>query len=502
MATILFVDDDEKTRQILQDSLERMGHTPLGASRVLEGLAHLAHASVDLIITDYQLPGVSGLEFLEMLKQEGLQIPVIMLTGHGSIEHAVTSIRAGVVDYITKPIRVQQLEIAVNQALELIRLRRENQALAGAMRDVLKDREIIGESAQIRKLMTEIARVAPTNAHVLIRGESGTGKELVARALHHHSRVASGPFIKRNCAAIPEQLVESELFGHERGAFTHAEKMKLGAFELADGGTLLLDEISEMKVELQAKLLRAIQEQEFTRVGGTKTLKVNVRIVSTSNRDLLEEIEAGRFRRDLYYRLDVISIELPPLRERPGDIPVLATHFGTRVAEANGLAFDGFTSAAMAALQAQEWPGNIRQLQNTIEKALIGNQVPLLDVHHLRLSPRPSLLTSTPHVALAAIPPAVPKDGIVLDSLNVAEAERRLIEEALVRAGGVKTRAAEILGIPLRTLRNKLNVGGSTGPRRRRQQTPNIAGGPALSAFEDRGEGGVPARGQVPVARA
>src|SRR5690348_6207061 len=270
------------------------------------------------------MPGLTGLEFLSLLQREGYDVPLIMMTRYASIEHAVAAIKAGAVDYITKPVRAAQLELAVEQALELVRLRRENAALKREIMETRSERQIIGESQAIRRALQAAASAAPTRATVLLQGESGTGKELFARAIHELSERRDKPFIKLNCAALPEGLVESALFGHERGAFTGALKRVEGAFERAHGGTLLLDEISEMRLDLQAKLLRVLQEQEFERVGGTSPIRVDVRVIATTNRDLAAEAAAGRFRQDLFFRLSVLPIALPPLRDRPGDIPLLA----------------------------------------------------------------------------------------------------------------------------------------------------------------------------------
>ena len=295
MATILCLDDEPAIGLILQDTLERAGHQTVSAHNVPQALQALAAGTVDLIISDYRMPGLTGLEFLALLRQEGYETPLIMLTGYGSIEHAVAAIKAGAIDYITKPVRPEQLELAVSQALEVVRLRRENERLRREVMEFRNERQIIGDSAPIRRVLQTVATAAPTRATVLLEGESGTGKELFARAIHAQSERRDGPFIKLNCAALPEGLVESALFGHEKGAFTGAIKRVEGAFERAHGGTLLLDEISEMRLDLQAKLLRVLQEQEFERVGGSTAIKVDVRIVATTNRDLAAYSAAGQF---------------------------------------------------------------------------------------------------------------------------------------------------------------------------------------------------------------
>src|SRR5919206_1182999 len=336
MATILYVDDEPAVGIIVEETLRRAGHDTLGARHVPEALHLLERNAVDLIVSDYRMPGITGLEFLTMLQREGYDVPVIMLTGYASIENAVASIKAGAVDYITKPVRSAQLELAVGQALEYVRLRRENEALRREVMEFRNERQIIGESAAIRRILQTVAMAAPTRATVLLQGESGTGKELFARAIHDQSDRRDRPFIKLNCAALPEGLVESALFGHEKGAFTGAIRRVEGAFERAHRGTLLLDEISEMRLDLQAKLLRGLQEQEFERGGGTSAIKVDVRIIATTNRDLAADAAAGRFRHDLFYRLSVIPILIPPLRERMEDVPLLASRFAMRTAAEMG----------------------------------------------------------------------------------------------------------------------------------------------------------------------
>src|ERR1700694_5800808 len=332
MATILYVDDEPAAGLILEDTLVRAGHRAIGARNVPEALHALREGGIDLIISDFQMPGITGVEFLAMLRSEELDVPLIMLTGYASIEHAVAAIKAGAIDYLTKPVRPEQLEAAAHQALEFVRLRRENETLRREVMEFRNERQILGDSPAIRRVLQTVAMVAPTRATVLLQGESGTGKELFARAIHDQSERRDKPFIKLNCAAMPEGLVESALFGHERGAFTGAIRRVEGAFERAHTGTLLLDEISEMRLDLQAKLLRVLQEQEFERVGGTTPIRVDVRIIATTNRDLAATAAAGAFRHDLYYRLRVMTLTIPPLRERPEDVPVLASGLAARTA--------------------------------------------------------------------------------------------------------------------------------------------------------------------------
>jgi DNA-binding NtrC family response regulator len=468
MATILYVDDEPAIGLILEDTLERAGHSTVGARNVPQALQALARGGIDLIISDYRMPGLTGLEFLELLQQEGYDVPLIMLTGYATIEHAVAAIKAGAVDYITKPVRPEQLELAVAQALEVVRLRRENDTLRREVMEFRNERTIIGDSLQIRRLMQTVSTAAPTRATVLLEGESGTGKELFARAIHDASDRRDRPFIKLNCAALPEGLVESALFGHEKGAFTGAIKRVEGAFERAHNGTLLLDEISEMRLDLQAKLLRVLQEQEFERVGGSTPIKVDVRIIATTNRNLAAYAGQGLFRQDLFFRLSVIPISIPPLRDRPGDIPLLAHRFAVRTAAEMQKEIRGLAPETLEMLQRYEWPGNVRELQHAIERAVILSPEPVLqpgafDGQRFGLSPRGAGPSPTRGASASGLgeltdgAQTVPPGAVVLTSLDVSNAESRLIERALEVSGGNRTRAAELLGISVRTLRNKLN---------------------------------------------
>jgi len=468
MATILYVDDEPAIGLILEDTLERAGHSALGAHNVPEALQALAKGNIDLIISDYRMPGLTGLEFLELLQQEGYDVPLIMLTGHATIEHAVAAIKAGAVDYITKPVRPEQLELSVAQALEVVRLRRENDALRREVMEFRNERAIIGESIQIRRLLQAVSTAAPTRATVLLEGESGTGKELFARAIHDASDRRDRPFIKLNCAALPEGLVESALFGHEKGAFTGAIRRVEGAFERAHQGTLLLDEVSEMRLDLQAKLLRVLQEQEFERVGGSSPIKVDVRIIATTNRNLAAYAAQGHFRQDLFFRLSVLPIALPPLRDRPGDIPLLAHRFALRTASELQKEIRGLAPDTVEMLQRYDWPGNVRELQHAVERAVILSTDPILypaafDRQRFGMSTRgtgsaSSRIASAPGLQeMESLAATLPPHSLLLTTLDVGEAESRLIDRALQVSGGNRTRAAELLGISVRTLRNKLN---------------------------------------------
>ncbi|HEX6057983.1 MAG TPA: sigma-54 dependent transcriptional regulator [Gemmatimonadaceae bacterium] len=464
MATILCVDDDVAIGAILGDTLERIGHRAEVVRSVPEALQVLARGGVDAIVSDYRMPAISGLEFLSILASEGYDIPLIMLTGHASIEHAVASIKAGAFDYITKPVRPEQIELAVGQALEFSRLRAENGVLREEVARFRNEREVIGESEAIRRIMATVTTTAPTRATVLLQGESGTGKELIARAIHEQSDRRQGPFVTLNCAALPEGLVESALFGHEKGAFTGAVRRVEGAFERAHRGTLLLDEISEMRLDLQAKLLRVLQEQEFERVGGTQAIHVDVRVVATTNRDLAREVEAGTFRRDLFYRLSVMPIVVPPLRERVEDVPLLALSFARRIAEGLGKEVQGIAPEALDLLLGHVWPGNVRELQHAVERAVILARGPIL--HAPLFDGIGGHLAGRADDGDGAGNGVVPGPGaeslsVVLRTLNVDEAERELIRRALEVSGNNRTRAAELLGLSVRTLRNKLNGPGA-----------------------------------------
>jgi two-component system response regulator HydG len=458
MATILCVDDEPSVGVIMEHTLTKIGHRPLLVSSVEEAMRTVTRTPLDLIIADYRMPRLTGLDLLGLLEKEGYRVPVIIMTGYSSIEHAVISIKTGAIDYLTKPIRAETLEIAVQQALEVVRLRRENETFRREILKIRSARALIGESESFRRIMEVIATVAPTRATVLLQGESGTGKELFARALHDQSPRQDAPFITMNCAALPEGLVESALFGHEKGAFTGATVRTAGAFERAHTGTLLLDEISEMRLDLQAKLLRVIQEQEFERVGGTQAIKVDVRLVATTNRDLKAEVDAGKFRSDLYYRLNVVPIRTPPLRERVEDIPRLVHHFVHRMAENLGTVVPGIAPETVQLLQRFSWPGNVRELANSIERAVIlcrGNVLlPSAFDDQLGDADGPAALpaAAVPNVARAGEPVAAEPLPFDLDEL-----ERRAIVRALEATGGNRTRAAKLLGISERTLRNKLN---------------------------------------------
>jgi DNA-binding NtrC family response regulator len=451
MATILCVDDDAAVLQVVRRTMDVAGHRVIAVTNVESAFGILRTDDVDLIISDYRMPGITGLEFLQQLSEQGSAVPLIMVTGHASIEHAVASMKAGAIDYVEKPVGPEQLRLVVEQALEFTHLRRENERLRAEVAQLRRDWSVVGDSPAIRQVLDTVRMVAPTRASVLLQGESGTGKELIARALHDSSDRASGPFITINCAALPESLVESTLFGHEKGAFTGAIKQVKGAFERAHRGTLLLDEVSEMRLDLQSKLLRVLQEREFERVGGTTPIRVDVRVIATTNRDLQLDAREGRFREDLYYRLTVVPVRLPPLRERMVDVPLLVKHFIQRSARELGKEVAGIDPDALELLCAYHWPGNIRELSHAVERAVILARGMTLGAEAFTFLPAQSVTA-----------PSRPNGGntgaaVQLSTLNIAEAETALIEKALAATNQNRTRAAELLGISVRTLRNKLN---------------------------------------------
>jgi two-component system nitrogen regulation response regulator NtrX len=378
--TILIVDDEEGIRAALGGILEDEGYKTLFAVDGVEALATARQEAPDLILLDIWMPRMDGLETLQKLKELYPGLTVIMMSGHGTIETAVRSTKLGAYDFIEKPLSLEKVIISVNNALGVNRLREENASLRGM---VHKDDEMISSSPAMRKLQEQIRIVAPTNASVLITGENGTGKELVARSIHYYSQRRDKPFVEINCAAIPEELIESELFGHERGAFTGAVAQKKGKFDLADGGTIFLDEIGDMSLKTQAKVLRILQERKFERVGGTRTLEVDVRIIAATNKVLEEEIRSGHFREDLFYRLNVVPFTVPPLRERKDDIPPLVGHFLELFCRREGGERKMIVPEAVALLKNYEWPGNVRELKNIIERLVIMTPGGTIAVNHI-----------------------------------------------------------------------------------------------------------------------
>jgi two-component system response regulator AtoC len=439
---ILIVDDDDGLRRMLVDYLSTEGYTALGVRSVQQGEEALRTDAFDLVIADLRLEDGSGLDLLKQLKQLAPKSFGILMTGYATMESAVEAIRIGLFDYMIKPILPAQLDLVLQRLDALKQLQSENSYLRQQQQTDGEGSGVVwGRSGLMQDILEMVKKVAQTHATVLIQGESGTGKEVVAHAIVQNSTRAQMPFIKVNCAAVPETLLESEFFGHEKGAFTGAVQRREGRFETANGGTLLLDEIAEIPLSLQVKLLRVLQEREFERVGGNKTIRVDVRLIASTNRDLQEEVRQGRFREDLFYRLNVVPINLPPLRLRGSDLEDLVEFYVTHFARKHGKLIQGVSPRAMERLKAYRWPGNVRELQNTLERAVI----------------------MAPNDAPVEVPEFGHEERNGVTSLSVSdklptvdEMERRLIGCMLLQTGQNKTRAAEKLGISLRTLRNKL----------------------------------------------
>lgn len=371
METILIVDDEKNYLIVLEALLSDAGYEVLTADNANMALEMVRSHDLDLVITDMRMPGLDGMEFLAQLHIQQPELPVIMMTAYATVEKAVEAMKRGAFDYITKPFKNEELKLTIRKAIEMHRLVRDNRLLSQELQQRFSFGNIVGQSKAMRKVYGLIEKVAQTRATILITGESGTGKELIARAIHFNSPRREKPFISVSCSALPESLLESELFGHERGAFTGAYALRKGRFELADGGTLFLDEVGEMSPALQVKLLRVLQEMDFERVGGTRTIHVDARVVAATNRDLRCDVEQGRFREDLYYRLRVVQIEVPPLRERRDDIPLLVHHFLGKAAEANRVSVKRVSEQALNLLYQYEWTGNVRELENVVERAVI-----------------------------------------------------------------------------------------------------------------------------------
>src|SRR5579864_7949900 len=385
MANILIVEDEPRMRRLLEISLGEDGHSVQTAGDAETGLRHLRKESVDLVVTDLKLPGMNGLEFLQEGKRLNPALPFIVMTAYGSVETAVDAMKAGASDYVLKPFTMAEMKLVINKELDVQQVRDENVRLKEALGKRYHFQNIVGRSKKMHEVLALVERVAPTNSTVLIGGESGVGKDLIARAIHQNSRRASGPFIKINSTAIPDNLFESELFGYEKGAFTGANASKPGKFELADKGSLFLDEIGDVPAPIQVKLLRVLQEREFERLGGTRTIKVDVRLIAATNKDLRAALEQGTFREDLYYRLNVVPIDIPPLREHKEDVPDLVNHFLVRFTRENGKQVQEITPEALKLLMDYHWPGNVRQLENTVERAVALSADPVIHVEDISL---------------------------------------------------------------------------------------------------------------------
>jgi two-component system NtrC family response regulator len=445
---ILVVDDEATQRELVCGFLKKQGYEVIAAPDAERALEIFRQEPVELILTDQRMPHVSGLDLIRSARAINPETRTIVMTAYGNIETAVEAMKAGAADYLTKPLNLEELRHKIEAVRESCRLYAENRELRAALESRHRIEGIIGDSGQMLEVISLVRRVASTDATVLIRGESGTGKELIAKAIHYASARAGKPLVRVNCAALPENLLESELFGHEKGSFTGAVSMRKGRFELADGGTLFLDEIGDLPLHLQAKLLRVLQEKEFERVGSSHSLKVDVRLLSATHRDLEALIRAGQFREDLYYRLNVVTIFLPPLRERRQDLPAFMDHFLRVFAEKNGKAIRGFTREAREALLRYDYPGNVRELENLIERAVVLTRDNVIDRGDLPLTMDAFEAPPDKQAGLAAA---------------VEGLERRMIKDALARAGGVQTRAAELLGLTERALRYKLRKYGLRG---------------------------------------
>jgi two-component system response regulator PilR (NtrC family) len=451
-ARVLVVDDERSMRELLEIVLKREGYEVLVAGSGADAVRVLERQRVDLLISDLRMPDMSGVDVLRAGKQLDPELSAIVVTAFASTDTAVEAMRLGACDYLTKPFDVDELKILVRQTLERGRLRQENVLLKRALGEAHAFSNIIGRSPKMLAVFRLIETIAPTTSTVLVTGESGTGKELAARAIHFNSLRRDKPFVALNCGALPETLLESELFGHMRGAFTGAAVNKKGLLEAAQQGTVFLDEISEMSPLMQVKLLRALQERRFRRVGGTEEIEADIRIIAATNRDLPKEIQAGRFREDLFYRINVIPVHLPPLRERGEDIGMLAEHFVGRFAKQMGKKVTGISRVAIEFVEAYAWPGNIRELENAMERAVALEQTPtvLPDSlpEHVRFGDRLPLTLVSP-VASAL---DLPESGFVLER-HVARIERDYIAEALRRCNGVRTKAADLLGMTFRSFR-------------------------------------------------
>lgn len=438
---ILTIDDEENIRNGLADNFELEGYDVKEASSGEEGLELISQGGIDLVITDLRMDGISGSEVVKKVCSEHPGIPIIVLTGHGSIDDATAALKAGAFDFLTKPLDLDHLNKIVKNALQGKILAEQNRELQAKLLKSQNGDEMIGKSDSLNRVRQMISKAAPARASVLITGESGVGKELVAHAVHEQSERAKGPFVVVHCAALSETLIESELFGYEKGAFTGAENIHKGRFELADGGTIFLDEIGEVNLATQVKLLRVLQEHKFERVGGEKSIEVDVRVVAATNRNLEDEVKAGRFREDLFYRLNVVRIEMPALRERMDDIPLLMHSFLREFNIENKKNIKGFDKASKAAMIKYNWPGNIRELKNAVESAVVmctGDEIKIEDL--------PRALRSQGEEKVITIP-----IGITMD-----EAEKIIIQENLAANKGNKSRTADILGIGRKTLHRKL----------------------------------------------
>lgn len=439
---VLVVDDEPNARSALSEILAEEGFAVETAADGFKALARYEELGADVVLTDLKMPGMDGVELMGKLREKDPELQVIVMTAFGAIETAVAAMQSGAAHYLTKPLNADELVLVVKRALATSELRREATTLKSQLTERYRFENIIGNAPEMQEVFKSIAQVAPSRATVLIGGESGTGKELVAAAIHHRSPRKDKPFIRLHCAALAESLLESELFGHERGAFTGADRRREGRFEQADGGTLFLDEIGDITPSTQVKLLRVLQERQLERVGGNQTLDVDVRVIAATNRDLKQLVAEGKFREDLYYRLNVISIQLPPLRRRRTDVPALAAFFLEKYSRENGKQIEGFTEAALGRIDAYAWPGNVRELENVVERAVVLAEGGLIDAKQL-----PAEL----------IPSTAPEAKLRIPGSSMDEIEKFAILATLEACGGSTSRAAEVLGISVRKIQYRLH---------------------------------------------
>jgi DNA-binding NtrC family response regulator len=442
LGRILVVDDEANARTALAELLRDEGYEVETAADAFKALGKYESFAPHIVVTDLKMPGMDGIELVKKIRASDEVTGIIVMTAFGAVQSAIDAMRAGAAEYLTKPLNFDELLVVLAKVLETQALRRETRQLRQRVRERVAPGNIVGISPPMQRVFEVVDQVAPSRATVLITGESGTGKELVANAIHQRSTRATGPFIKLHCAALAESLLESELFGHEKGSFTGAMMRKDGRFQLADGGTLFLDEIGEVSPSIQVKLLRFLQEHEYERVGGTQTIQVDVRVIAATNRNLVEEVAKGRFREDLYYRLNVVALEMPALRDRKSDIPALAKFFLDRYTKENAKTLDGFAQDTMELMMAYDWPGNVRELENAVERSVVLAGGPMIEPRHLPPNVRPRV---TPNGM-----PIIP--GATLRAL-----ERYAIFETLKATGGSTSKAADMLGISVRTIQYRLH---------------------------------------------
>jgi DNA-binding NtrC family response regulator len=438
MPAVLVIEDEEKYRRVIGLHLSSSGYQVKAAGTAEEGLKNAA--DVDLVLTDLKLPGMDGLAFLDRLRAQNMHTPVIVMSAFGTVENAVEAMKKGAVDFLPKPFSLDHLTVVVEKALEVRKLRDENRELREALNQRYQFENIVGRSAPMQEIFATVTRVAPTRATILLCGESGVGKDMIARAIHHHSPRKDRPFVKINCTAIPENLMESELFGYEKGAFTGANTTKPGKFESANTGTVFLDEIGDVPGSIQVKLLRVLQEREFERLGSNRTLHTDVRVIAATNVDLRAALEQGTFREDLYYRLNVVPLNIPPLRERKEDIPYLVEHFAQK--------FEGkISEGAMERLMTYHWPGNVRELENVVERSILLAAGPCVEAEDVKID-----TDQRTRSGMAA----GSGDHFLPDGLTLDQYEQTLIREAIKRADGNKSQAARLLGLTRNALRYRL----------------------------------------------